>query len=105
MNDSAKKITQATPALGRRGFLGSAAVAGLAGVGLAACSDKPQSAPAAKVAGHANSQAGEPGGGVHLKPGELDTYYGLWSGGHTGDLRVLGLPSGREITRIPVFVP
>ena len=29
---------------------------------------------------------------MHLKPGELDTYYGLWSGGHTGDMRVLGLP-------------
>ena len=42
---------------------------------------------------------------MHLKPGELDTYYGLWSGGHTGDMRVLGLPSGREITRIPCFVP
>ncbi len=42
---------------------------------------------------------------VHLKPGELDTYYGLWSGGHTGDMRVLGLPSGREIHRIPCFVP
>ncbi|KAB2897464.1 MAG: nitrous-oxide reductase, partial [Burkholderiaceae bacterium] len=42
---------------------------------------------------------------VHLKPGELDTYYGLWSGGHNGDMRVLGLPSGREIHRIPCFVP
>jgi nitrous-oxide reductase len=43
--------------------------------------------------------------GLHLKPGELDTYYGIWSGGHTGDMRVLGLPSGREIHRIPCFVP
>jgi nitrous-oxide reductase len=42
---------------------------------------------------------------THLKPGELDTYYGLWSGGHTGDMRVLGLPSGREMLRIPCFVP
>ena len=25
--------------------------------------------------------------------------------GHTGDMRVLGLPSGREITHIPCFVP
>ncbi len=95
--------------LGRRRFLGSAAVAGLAGVGLAACNDgsktaapAPASAPAAPAAassGHAASAS------VHLKPGELDTYYGLWSGGHTGDVRVLGLPSGREIVRIPCFVP
>ena len=92
--------------LGRRRFLGSAAVAGLAGVGLAACNDNRQQAgspapaagpaPADPPAGHAN---------VHLKPGELDTYYGLWSGGHTGDIRVLGMPSGREILRIPCFVP
>ncbi|MCM2251465.1 MAG: TAT-dependent nitrous-oxide reductase [Ramlibacter sp.] len=93
----------------RRGFLNTAAAAGLAGIGMAACSDKPASAPAASSApasapAQAKSQAGE-GNGVHLKPGELDTYYGLWSGGHTGDMRVLGMPSGREITRIPCFVP
>jgi nitrous-oxide reductase len=93
----------------RRGFLNTAAVASLAGIGLAACSDKPATAPAAKASGpvpaKASAEATEPGGSIHLKPGELDTYYGLWSGGHTGDMRVLGLPSGREITRIPCFVP
>ena len=89
---------------GRRQFLNTAALVGLGG--LAACTDKPGSAPAGSASASA-SAAGHAGAAnaTHLKPGELDTYYGLWSGGHTGDMRVLGLPSGREITRIPCFVP
>jgi nitrous-oxide reductase len=79
----------------RRQFLNTAGVAGLVGAGLtmgvAGCRREEPEAPA--------------GASAHLKPGELDTYYGLWSGGHTGDVRVLGLPSGREIHRIPCFVP
>ncbi len=91
--------------LGRRSFINTAALVGLT-AGVAACNEKPSAAtpaapaPAAPAASHAAA-----GANVHLKPGELDTYYGLWSGGHTGDMRVLGLPSGREITRIPCFVP
>ena len=94
-----------TAGLGRRSFINTAALVGLT-AGVAACTEKPNTAtpaaptPAAPAASHASA-----GAATHLKPGELDTYYGLWSGGHTGDMRVLGMPSGREITRIPCFVP
>jgi nitrous-oxide reductase len=107
MNEGANKLSELEPAPGRRKFLSSAAVVGLAGVGLAGCSDKPQTAAAASAASGKPAVLANPGegGSIHMKPGELDTYYGLWSGGHTGDMRVLGLPSGRELTRIPCFVP
>ncbi|GAB6050643.1 TAT-dependent nitrous-oxide reductase [Hydrogenophilus islandicus] len=84
----------------RRGFLGAAALAGLAGAGLSAGVIATTTTSREAVAA-----AGEGGGElkIHMKPGELDTYYGIWSGGHSGEVRVLGLPSGREIKRIPVF--
>ncbi|MDQ3060895.1 MAG: TAT-dependent nitrous-oxide reductase [Pseudomonadota bacterium] len=91
--------------LGRRKFINTAALAGLT-AGVAACTDNSKPAVAATPAAAEASPAAHAGSNAtHLKPGELDTYYGLWSGGHTGDMRVLGLPSGREIHRIPCFVP
>ncbi|HNQ49273.1 MAG TPA: hypothetical protein PKI22_07670, partial [Hydrogenophilus thermoluteolus] len=83
----------------RRGFLGAAALAGLAGAGLSA-------GVVATTATNREAVAAASEGGelkIHMKPGELDTYYGIWSGGHSGEVRILGLPSGREIKRIPVF--
>lgn len=105
MSDNNSPIDTQAEAPSRRRFINSAAVAGL-GLGLAACNQKPDAAPAAApAAASPSAAAAHAGDSIHLKPGQLDTYYGLWSGGHTGDVRVLGLPSGRELLRIPCFVP
>lgn len=77
----------------RRNFLKSTGLVGAAGVGLASgvLPYKVWAAP-----------EGE-GLKVHVGPGELDEYYGFWSGGQSGEVRVLGVPSMRELMRIPVF--
>lgn len=82
--------------LSRRQLLGSTAVAAVAGaatVGGALAVSSITAAPALAAGGQA----------FEVKPGELDEYYVFFSGGHSGEVRILGLPSMRELMRIPVF--
>ncbi len=115
MNEEKGKIVESVASgLGRRRFLSSAAAIGataVGAIGLAGCNDKKGAAGGA-ASGASAAAAGGKGefkvggaGTVEVHPGQLDTHYGLWSSGHTGDARVIGIPSGRELLRIPCFVP
>jgi len=42
---------------------------------------------------------------TYVPPGGLDEYYLFYSGGHSGQVYVAGLPSMRHIATIPVFAP
>ncbi|MBI4486140.1 MAG: nitrous oxide reductase, partial [Acidobacteria bacterium] len=42
---------------------------------------------------------------VYVAPGELDKYYAFLSGGQSGSVFVVGIPSGRLIKEIPIFEP
>ena len=86
--------------LSRRGFLGASAATGAA-VAATAFGGAVMSREAwAQAVSDAQKKAMDK---IHVGPGELDTYYGFWSGGHQGEVRVLGIPSMRELMRIPVF--
>ncbi|EKV26374.1 Nitrous-oxide reductase [Caenispirillum salinarum AK4] len=94
------KRDESRDGVSRRDLLGNTAkgavlagVAGAAGVGGATLTGGPIRSAKAAEAGAAGAVA----------PGELDEYYGFWSSGQTGEVRIFGVPSMRELMRIPVF--
>ncbi len=99
------KPTRAGTGITRRSLLGgtakTATLAGLGGMGLAG--------GWGALAGGAlrgNPARAQQGNGEHsfeVRPGELDEYYIFNSSGQTGEVRIMGLPSMRELMRIPVF--
>jgi len=90
---------QETKGLNRRQLLGTTAVAAVGaaagGVGLAGLNGP---APA-----EAQARAQTGAAKYDVKPGELDEYYVFSSSGQSGEVRILGIPSMRELMRIPVF--
>src|SRR3972149_4713993 len=82
-------------------ILGSAL--GIVALGLLA-GRGPPGGPRAKRAGAVSDMA-VAAQKVYVAPGDLDEYYMFASGGHSGQVYVYGLPSGRHITTIPVFTP
>ncbi len=86
--------------LSRRGFLGASAATGAAVAATPFGGAVMSRETWAQAVTDAQKQAMSK---IHVGPGELDEYYGFWSGGHQGEVRVLGVPSMREIMRIPVF--
>ncbi|MFD2207046.1 TAT-dependent nitrous-oxide reductase [Kiloniella antarctica] len=75
--------------MSRRDLLGGSAKLTMAGVGAAALVGTVSPANAKNPA--------------EVEPGQLDEYYGFWSSGQAGELRIMGVPSMRELMRIPVF--
>ena len=81
-----------------------AAIAGILALGVLASRCAP-SGPRGARRGAAVSDLAAAAMKVYVAPGDLDEYYMFASGGHSGQMYVYGLPSGRHISTIPVFTP
>ncbi|WP_300295994.1 TAT-dependent nitrous-oxide reductase [Ferrovibrio sp.] len=98
-DDNNRKGLSRRHVLGTTAAVAAAGATGLAG-GLVTGRDGTVSSAEAQP-----RQAGRPttGGKYEVKPGELDEYYVFFSSGQTGEVRIVGLPSMRELMRVPVF--
>jgi nitrous-oxide reductase len=79
-------------------------IAGIVALGLLAGRCAPSAPKGARKTG-AVSDTATAAMKVYVAPGDLDEYYLFASGGHSGQMYVYGLPSGRHISTIPVFTP
>jgi nitrous-oxide reductase len=74
----------------------------LALMGAVACApSKPDSATGSERMGNVREAAQR----TYVEPGKLDEFYLFYSGGHSGQVYVAGVPSMRHIATIPVFAP
>lgn len=79
-------------------WLGAGAVCvALLGFALTSCGKQPSTA---ELGGTAEAAAA-----TYVAPGDTDEYYLFYSGGHSGNVYVAGVPSMRHISTIPVFAP
>jgi nitrous-oxide reductase len=58
-----------------------------------------------KKTGTERGGAAEAAIATYVAPGDIDEYYLFYSGGHSGNVYVAGVPSMRHISTIPVFAP
>jgi len=73
---------------------------------MAAAACAPKSTPeAGGTAGGRLADAREAAQRTFVEPGKLDEFYLFYSGGHSGQVYVAGVPSMRHIATIPVFAP
>ncbi len=86
-----RRLLGTTAAAGAAGAaIGGSTVAGLGGRLIAPAEAQTRPAPPARQR-------------AEVKPGELDDYYVFFSSGHSGEVRIVGMPSMRELMRVPVF--